>query len=126
VNTGTPAVAWPPGRRFASFVIGVPMSLSSDDIITALQPELDQLVIAAKVEPDERAAFASAALALFAKCQAMEREHGLDWLPDVTLRVVQCVCAVRGMIEHAAAVGAIRDYHRQYHARVRYEQAKLN
>jgi hypothetical protein len=88
--------------------------------------ELDQLLIAVNVEPDERAAFAAAALALFAKCQAMQRDDDLDWPPDATLAVVQSVCANQGMIDHAAAVATIRDCHRQYHARARAEQAKLN
>lgn len=98
------------------------MTLSSQDILTALQPELDQLLIAVNVEPDEREAFATAAIALFRKCQTLEDEHDLDWPPDGTLAVVQFVCASHGMIDHAAAVAAIRDFN----AQARAESAKLN
>ena len=59
--------------------------MTSQDIIDTLQPELDQLVAAFDVEPDERQAVAEAALALFAACRRMLDEHDLDWPPDAAM-----------------------------------------
>ena len=96
--------------------------MTSQDLVDTLQPELDQLVAAFDVEPDERQAVANGALALFAACRRMLDEHDLDWPPDATLAVVECACISTGKVDHAAAIRTIR----QYHAWVRAERANLN
>src|SRR5215216_2267467 len=57
------------------------MTLSSQDIIDTLEPELGGLLTALNVESDEREAFAAATLRLFAGCQRMLADHDLDCPP---------------------------------------------
>jgi len=99
-----------------------PTKLGHKDVVDALRLELDDLVVAINVEPDERPALARAAKALFAGCQRMLAAQHLDWPPDAALAVVEVACINEDMFEHAAAVHTIREYNQMALA----EQAKMN
>jgi hypothetical protein len=94
----------------------------SRDILGALKPELDALVAAMQVEPDERPAVANAGMALIDASKRTLEEHNLDWSPDQTLAAVQAASVGAHEREYAAAVATIRDYF----VWCRGERAKLN
>jgi hypothetical protein len=98
------------------------MSLSSRDISTALQPELDELVTALTADPVDTEAERAALAALLAGIERMQVEHDLDWPRTASLVVVEQACIAQGTSDQAKAVRAVKDLL----VWGRGEQAKMN